>query len=206
MSDNFTGATTSHCLPLRPGAKHVYIEGNTQERVTLDVRSVGPNEVSLDVKLPNGMNAAFQIRSDRPPNSNLDTSRLWITKADTGSGIALTFGPGGLALPMNLVVGETITAQPNEQNPATGGQMVITFHVDAVEKVKVRPQLALDQEAGFLVHQVVKSTVVVKDTNLGTVLARFELWLLPGLGLVKSAGQAFGVFTILDLIEFHTPA
>ena len=112
----------------------------------------------------------------------------------------------GLELPMNLMIGTTVTAQPVETNPATGNRVKLTLEVVTSERIKVRPELGLDQEHGYLTRPVLKCSAKIVDTGLGTMLLKADVWLLPGMGVVKAQGQAFGVFSVLDLVEFHTPA
>jgi hypothetical protein len=205
MEGDFTGAPTCYCIPTRVGSKYVYYEESSGQKVTLAVQDKGQNEVAISGKLPSGKEISFQLRHDKTTGDPFNEFLLWVIKADTGSGVALTFGSQGLALPMHLIVGNTISATPDQSNPATSNRMLVTYHIDKFERIHVRPELQLDQENGILTAPCIKTSLIVKDEKLGTKLASFEIWLLPGFGVVRSGGQAFGVSTVLDLIELHMP-
>ncbi|AXK38024.1 hypothetical protein [Crenobacter cavernae] len=206
MENEMMGATTSHCLPLRPGTTRVFYEQNTHTRVKMEARHAGQNEVYLDIAMPGGKLPRLHFKSDRPQTANLDTCVWTLLKARFDNALEFTFGPKGLELPMNLTIGTTVTAQPEQTNPATGSPVKLTLQVVTSERITVRPELGLDQENGYLTRPVLKCSAHLQDIRLGTSLLKADIWLLPGLGVVKAQGQAFGVFSILDLVEFHTPA
>lgn len=209
MEGESSGAFASHCIPTRVGSKFVYFEGTAGKKVTLEVREKGQNEVSISGKLPNGKEVSCQLRHNR---STADPSTgdpfneflLWLTKADNGCGLSLTFGSRGLALPMVLTVGNTISATPDEINPTTGNRLHVTYQVAKFEQIHVRPELPLEQENGMLTTPCLRTSLIIKDEKQGT-RSSYDIWLLPGSGVVRLAGSTMGVPLVLELIELCLP-
>jgi hypothetical protein len=73
---------------------------------------------------------------------------------------------------------------------------VWTSRIDAVEDVSV--------PAGKFTR-CLRLDLQIRDEKLGTVLARIQMWLARGVGMVKRQGQFFGVFYVQQLTS-HTLA
>ena len=200
MNANSTGAPTSHCLPLRPGTRQKYIEKNSGERLSLEVDEVSPHVIELRMQQPHNKLGKLRIALGQPVAGALNLNPLTLTTVDTGTGLVLTFGQEGLKLPLHLLTGDTIQVQPVEANPATGNRMHLIVRVKEMIEMTLNPGTQIDTPV-----DVLKCNLTIKDAGLGTVLANTDVWLSPGLGLVKSNGQAFGVFSVLDLVETHLP-
>jgi hypothetical protein len=89
-----------------------------------------------------------------------------------------------------LVLDRPYVTVPAFPNPATGNRTQWTVKADKIEDV-VTP-------AGTF-KGCVRINMMIKDSGLGAVLSKVDLWVARKVGFVKRVGQFFGVFFVESL-------
>lgn len=163
-------------------------DANTNEDFTLQV--VG--------QVPVNGTSAWKMKRSRPNNQE-----EWDAMTSDAKGINLhvrfirgnnaVLTPPVLFAPSSTDVGQVYTTTPSFPNPATGNKTVWTVKIEKLEDVTV--------PAGTF-KGCMKVNMLIKDSSLGTVLSKIDLWVAPKVGFVKRVGQFFGVFFVESLQKY----
>lgn len=163
-------------------------DANTNEDFTLQV--VG--------QIPVNGTTAFKMKRSRA-----NGQEEWDAMSNDAKGINLhvrfirgnnaVLTPPVLFAPPSTDVGQVYVTTPSFPNPATGNKTVWTVKIEKVEDVTV--------PAGTF-KGCMKVNMLIKDSGLGTVLSKIDLWVAPKVGFVKRVGQFFGVFFVESLQKY----
>ena len=52
---------TSYCIPLRPGTKEVFLDTNTNQRLSLEVHEIDAQRVEIRMQQPNGKSGTIRV-------------------------------------------------------------------------------------------------------------------------------------------------
>jgi hypothetical protein len=177
-------ATNSY-YPLKVGSKWSYADVASGEKFTLQVTgSEAANGVTA-FKLQKVNDTDFDVVSNEVSGIKCHARHF--------NGVHSKFAPGVTFAPAQATMNVATTTNPNFKNPATGNNTLWTSKIDAIEDVAV--------PAGKFA-KCIRIELVIKDEKLGTVLAKINMWLAPGVGMVQRKGQFFGVFYVQQLTSF----
>ena len=133
---------TCYCIPTRPGSRFVYFESATGQKVTIEVRSTGPNQLAIGGRLPSGKEilvpAQARSASRRPVPRVLDLGH----ERQPRNGPDVHVRPPGLGAPMHLLTGQTLTAIPDQANPGTNNRMHVFLFYRQVRENPRPPRVA----------------------------------------------------------------
>jgi hypothetical protein len=185
------GAAVAAPLPI---ANYYPLKMNTTYAYT-DVSSGDSFVLKINEKLTVNNVACFKLA--RTSNTDFDVVSNDANGVRVHSrnfkGVLANFNPPVVFAPANFEVGKAITTNPNYKNPATGNMTLWTTAIGAIEDITV--------PAGTY-KGCARLELQIKDEKLGTVLAKMNMWLAPGVGMVKRQGQFFGVFYVQQLTKF----
>ncbi|MBI2945929.1 MAG: hypothetical protein HYY25_17160 [Candidatus Wallbacteria bacterium] len=131
--------------------------------------------------------AAFKTLKTGSPDWDImsnDAAGLRLHKRNDKNG-TIDWAPGVKFAAPRAKVGDVQTTTPNFTNPATGNKMLWTAKFEKLTDVTV--------PAGTF-KSCVQLRITIQDSVLGTKFANFDMFLAPGVGIVKRQGQFFGVF------------
>jgi hypothetical protein len=168
--------------PTKIGSKYSYNDSASGENFVLQFTEAVNVNGHAAVKLQKMAHPDYDVMSNDGAGILLH-ARLF-------HGALASMNPAVVLGPANVTLNTVATTNPNYKNPATGNNTIWTTRFDALEDVAV--------PAGKY-PKCARLELVIKDEKLGTVLAKMNMWLAPGVGMVKRQGQFFGVFYVQQL-------
>ena len=172
----------SQYYPTKVGSKYSYNDAASGENFVLQFTDLVNVNGHAAVKLQKLASTDYDVMSN-DAGGILVHSRMF-------KGALATFNPPVVFAPANVTLNAVSTTNPNYKNPATGNNTLWITRFDTVEDIAV--------PAGKYA-KCARLELIVKDEKLGTVLAKMDMWLAPGVGMVKRQGQFFGVFYVQQL-------